>query len=172
MATPMRSTDFRSVVEPILNEVFDGVYDQRADEWKQIFREQKGIPRNYHEEPVLYGFGAAPELPDGMAVTYQSGGILFVQRYLYHVYGLAFALTKVLVEDGDHIRIGQTYAKHLAQSLIETKETLTANILNRAFNAAFTGGDGVSLTSTAHPIVNGTFSNQLNYCCCFVANFT
>jgi hypothetical protein len=161
MATPMRSTDFRSVVEPILNEVFDGVYDQRADEWKQVFTEQKGIARNYHEEPVLYGFGAAPELPDGMAVTYQSGGVLFLQRYLYKVYGLAFALTKVLVEDGDHIRIGQTYAKHLAQSLVETKETLAANILNRAFNGSYTGGDGVSLIATNHPIVSGTFSNQL-----------
>ena len=161
MATPMRSTDFRSVVEPILNEVFDGVYTQRADEWKQIFEERKGIPRNYHEEPVLYGFGAAPELPDGMAVTYQSGGVLFLQRYLYKVYGLAFALTKVLVEDGDHIRIGQTYARHLAQSLIETKETLSANILNRAFNSAYAGGDGVALNSASHPIVNGTFSNLL-----------
>ena len=161
MATPMRSTDFRSVVEPILNEVFDGVYDQRADEWKMVFREQKGIPRNYHEEPVLYGFGAAPELPDGMAVSYQSGGVLFLQRYLYKVYGLAFSLTKVLVEDGDHIRIGQTYAKHLAQSLIETKETLSANVLNRAFNAAYPGGDGVALIDGSHPIVNGTFSNQL-----------
>jgi hypothetical protein len=157
----MRSTDFRSVVEPILNEVFDGVYDQRADEWKMVFREQKGIPRNYHEEPVLYGFGAAPELPDGMAVSYQSGGVLFLQRYLYKVYGLAFSLTKVLVEDGDHIRIGQTYAKHLAQSLIETKETLGANILNRAFNAAYPGGDGVALVANNHPIVNGTFSNVL-----------
>ena len=161
MATPMRSTDFRSIVEPILNETFDGVYEQRADEYKQVFEERKGIPRNYHEEPVLYGFGAAPELPDGMAVTYQSGGVLFLQRYLYKVYGLAFALTKVLVEDGDHIRIGQTYAKHLAQSLIETKETLGANILNRAFNASYPGGDGKSLVATDHPIVNGTFSNQL-----------
>ncbi len=161
MAPPMRSTDFRSVVEPILNEVFDGVYEQRADEWNQVFREQKGIPRNYHEEPVLYGFGAAPELPDGMAVTYQSGGVLFLQRYLYKVYGLAFSLTKVLVEDGDHIRIGQTYAKHLAQSLIETKETLGANILNRAFNGSYPGGDGVALVANNHPIVNGTFSNLL-----------
>ena len=162
MATPMRSTDFRSVVEPILNETFDGVYDQRADEWKMVFREQKGIPRNYHEEPVLFGFGAAPELPDGMPVTYQSGGVLFLQRYLYKVYGLAFALTKVLVEDGDHIRIGQTYARHLAQSLIETKETLGANILNRSFTAAYAGGDGVELVATNHPIANGTFSNKLS----------
>jgi hypothetical protein len=157
----MRSTDFRSIVEPILNEAFDGVYDQRADEWKQVFREERGIPRNYHEEPVLFGFGAAPELPDGTAVTYQSGGVLFIKRYQYKVYGLAFALTKVLVEDGDHIRIGQTYAKHLAQSLVETKETLAANVLNRAFNGAYAGGDGKSLVATDHPIINGTFSNQL-----------
>ena len=162
MATPMRSTDFRSIVEPILNEEFDGVYDQRADEWKQVFKEVTGTPRNYHEEPVLYGFGAAPELPDGMPVTYQSGGVLFIQRYVYKVYGLAFALTKVLVEDGDHIRIGQTYARHLAQSLIETKETLAANILNRAFNGSYVGGDGVSLINSAHPIVGGSFSNILS----------
>ena len=162
MATPMRSTDFRGIVEPILNEEFNGIYDQRADEWAQVFKEQTGIPRNYHEEPVLYGFGAAPELPDGMPVTYQSGGTLFIQRYLYKVYGLAFALTKVLVEDGDHIRIGSTYARHLAQSLIETKETLCANVLNRAFNASYTGGDGVALCSASHPIQGGTFTNILS----------
>jgi hypothetical protein len=137
----MRSTDFRSIVEPILNEAFDGVYDQRADEWKQVFVQQQGIPRNYHEEPVLYGFGAAPELPDGTAVTYQAGGVLFLQRYVYKVYGLAFALT--------------------AQSLIETKETLCANVLNRAFTAGYVGGDGVTLVANNHPIAAGTFSNQL-----------
>ena len=162
MAAPMRSTDFRSIVEPILNESFDGVYDQRADEWSTVFREQAGIPRNYHEEPVLYGFGAAPQLPDGSPVTYQQGGVLFLQRYVYQVFGLAFALTKVLVEDGDHIRIGQVYAKHLAQSLVETKELLCANVLNRAFNSSYVGGDGVSLINTAHPIAAGSFSNQLN----------
>lgn len=162
MATPMRSTDFRSIVEPILNQEFDGIYDQRADEYTQVFKTFTGTPRNYHEEPVLFGFGAAPELPDGMPVTYQSGGTLFIQRYLYRVYGLAFALTKVLVEDGDHIRIGQTYSRHLAQSLIETKETLCANILNRAFNGSYLGGDGVSLNSASHPISGGTFSNLLS----------
>lgn len=168
MAIPMRSTDFRAIVEPILNEEFDGVYEQRVDEWKGPFKEQTGIPRNYHEEPVLFGFGAAPELPDGSPVSYQAGGVLFMKRYQYRVWGLAFALTQVLVEDGDHIRIGQIYAKHLGQSLIETKETLCANVLNRAFNASYPGGDGVSLINTAHPISSSpgsgsgtTFSNQL-----------
>ena len=85
-AAPMRNTDFRAVVEPILNQFFDGVYDQRKDEWKQVFREvQATIERAYFEEPVGYGFGAAPELPDGMPVTYQQGGILFNKRYTYKV---------------------------------------------------------------------------------------
>ncbi len=160
-AAPMRSTDFRAIVEPILNQAFDGVYDQRKDEWKAVFREQPGIARAYHEEPVLFGFGAAPELPDGQPVTYQQGGTLFVKRYIYKVYGLAYALTQVLIEDGDAVRIGSTYAKHLAQSLVETKETKCANELNRAFNGAFVGGDGVALCVSNHPIYNGTFSNVL-----------
>jgi hypothetical protein len=162
MAVPMRSTDFRAIVEPVLNKEFDGIYNQRDDEQSQVFKEFTGTPRNYHEEPVLFGMGAAPELPDGMPVTYDAGGVLFIARYIYKVYGLAFALTKVLVEDGDHIRIGATYSRHLAQSLVETKETLGANILNRAFNASYTGGDGKELCATDHPIASGsTFSNEL-----------
>lgn len=157
----MRSNQFRSVVEPILNEVFDGVYGLRKDEWKGVFDEINGIKRAYHEVPVLYGMGAAPEMPEGTAVTYQSGGELFVKRFIYRVYGLAYALTQVLVEDGDAVAIGSIYAKQLANALIETKETLTANVLNSAFNPAYLGGDGVALNVSNHPIIGGTFSNLL-----------
>ena len=157
----MRSTDFKAVVEPILNEGFDGVYDQRKDEWKSLFSEQQGLPRAYQEEYVQYGFAAAPELPDGTPVSYQSGGVLFVQRYVPKVYGLAYAMTKVLVEDSEHVSQGKIHAKHLAQSLIETKETVTANVLNRMTNTSYKGGDGVPLISASHPIVGGTFSNRL-----------
>lgn len=157
----LRSTDFKAIVEPILNQAFDGVYDQRDGEYKMVFKEEDGIKRSYHEEPVLYGFGAAPQLPDGNPVTYDQGGQLYIQRYQYFVYGLAFALTKVLVEDGDHIRIGSTYSKHLAQSMQETLETVPINHLNRAFNGSYTGGDGVALCVNNHPVIGGSQSNLL-----------
>ena len=160
-ANIMRNTDFRAVVEPILNEVFDGVYDQRKDEYLQIFKVRTGIPRDRHEEPMLFGFGAAPELPEGMPVTYQAGGTLWLKEYLYKRYGLAFALTSTLIEDGDHIRIGTTYSEHLAQSLIETKELLCANVVNYAVNSAYPGGDGVPLASASHPLAVGSASNLL-----------
>ncbi len=150
----MRNTDFRSIVEPILNEEFDGVYDQRKDEYLQVFSVKTGIPRDRHEEPMLFGFGAAPELPEGMPVTYQAGGVLFLKEYIYKRFGLAFALTSTLIEDGDHIRIGSVYSQHLAQSIIETKELNCAGVINTAFTQA--QGDGVSII---HPIATGTFSN-------------
>ena len=159
--TAMRSTQFRSIVEPILNQHFDGVYDQRTDEYKAVFTEENGVKRAYHEEVVLYGMGAAPVLPDGQAVTYDEGGELYVKRYTYDVYGLAFALTKVLVEDGDHIRMGSTMSKHLAQAMDETLETVTCNHLNRAFTSGYNGGDGVPLISASHPVIGGTQSNVL-----------
>jgi hypothetical protein len=159
----MTSSQFRVIVEPILAKEFDGVYDQRADEWKEVFKEESGEPRAYHEEPMLYGFGAAPEMPEGTGVTFDSGGVLYIARYLYKVYGLGFAITQVLVEDGDHIKIGKTYARHLAQSMVETKETVTSNVLNRAFNSSFKGGDGKELCATDHPTAaSGDFSNELS----------
>ena len=159
--TIMRSTQFRSIVEPILNQAFDGVYDQRTDEYKSVFTEETGTPRAYHEEVVLYGMGAAPKLADGQAITYDEGGQLYVQRYTYDVYGLAFALTKVLVEDGDHIRLGSTMSKHLALAMDETLETVTCNHLNRAFTSGYNGGDGVSLISASHPVIGGVQTNVL-----------
>jgi hypothetical protein len=159
--TIMRSTQFKNIVEPILNQSFDGVYDQRTDEYKQIFATETGTARGYHEEVMLYGMGAAPILPDGQPITYDEGGQLYVKRYTYDVYGLAFALTKVLVEDGDHIRLGTTMSKHLAQAMDETLETVTANHINRAFTSGYNGGDGVALCSASHPVIGGTQSNVL-----------
>jgi len=164
VAVPMNSTQFRVIVEPILNEHFDGVYNQRKDEYKAIFRTKPGIARAYHEEPVMFGLGSAPQMADGGPVTYKQGGVLYNKRYVYRQYGAAFAMTKVLVEDGDHINLGKIYSEQLGQAMVETEEVATANVLNFAFtnSAPYLGGDGVSLNNSAHPIVGGTYSNLLS----------
>lgn len=160
-SAPMTSTQFKSVVEPILNEVADGMYSERKDEYLQIFKVVKGIERSYHEVPLLYGFSSAPEVPEGDAVQYQAGGVAYVKRFDYKQYGAACAMTQILIEDGDHIRLGSIYAKNLVRSMTETLETKCANELNRSFNASFAWGDGVSLISNAHPTVSGNQSNLL-----------
>lgn len=163
MAVPMNSTQFRSIVAPLLNEPFDGIYDMQDKQYQKYCNVQDGTPRSYHEEPVLYGFQQARRVPAGMPVPYQQGGQLFVKRYVYDVYGLAYAMTKVLVEDGDHIRLGRIFAKQAGNAMIETEETLAANVLNYSFNNAVPGGDGVSYVNSAHPGGPGasTYSNLL-----------
>jgi hypothetical protein len=162
MAVPVSSLQFKSVVSPILNEVVDSVFAQRTEEWKQVAKEKQGVDRAYHEFPVLYGMPAVPEIPDGTAITYSTFGQAYIYRIVYKVYGMGFALTKILVEDGDHIRIGTIGAEQLAQAYVETEEVLVANLFNRAFNSAYTYGDGVCWVANNHPlIIGGTYSNLL-----------
>lgn len=160
MPAPMTSTQFRILVEPILSEHFDGVYDLRK-EYREFMRVKPGIQRAYQMEPVMYGLGTAPLMGEGGPVTYKSGGVVFNKTYVFQQYGIAFGLTKVLVEDGDHISIGRIYSEQMGMGMAETEETESANVLNRAFNGAYLGGDGQTLCATAHPIVGGTASNLL-----------
>lgn len=163
MTTPTTSMNLKTIVAPIYSEAFDGIYNIRKDEWKAAFKEIPGGESDQLVEPMIYGFGAAPLLPDGAAITYDTGGETLVANYKFNVYGLAFAITEVLVEDGKHIDVGRMFSEHLANSAIETREILAANVLNRAFNSSYVGGDGVSLCNSAHPGAFGnTYSNLLN----------
>lgn len=157
----MTSTDFKSEVEPIINDAFDGIFN-RDKEYNKVFQDVPGIPRAYHEEPVLYGFPTAPEMPEGTPVVYRSGGELFRSRFTYMTFGMAFALTKQLVEDGEAVPFLKVFAEHGGASMNERIELDCANILNRSFDSTYSGGDGVSLINTAHPSATGAnFSNQI-----------
>jgi hypothetical protein len=52
---------------------------------------------------------------------------------------------------------------HLGMGARQTQETVAANVYNRAFTAAYSGGDGKELLSTSHPnISGGTYSNKIS----------
>lgn len=158
----MLASQFKDIVEPLLNEVFDGNYARNPEEWKPLFKVEKALDRRYQEMPMLYGFGMAPEKEEGAPVAYDAGGEAWKQRFVHKVYALAYSLSAELVEDGDHIAIGKIFAEALSQAMKESKEVVHANIFNRAFSSSYVGGDGVSLLSSAHPLAGGgTFSNKL-----------
>lgn len=164
MSAPITLSALREVVEPILNDNYDGVYEQRKNEWKGVFAEREGLKRSSHVETVLYGFNNAPIVGDGEPLPYSTGGTLWSINFPYYQIALGFAITKMAMEDGEHIDIAAKFSKHLAQSMIETEEILAANVLNQGFDAGVTqkGGDGLPLFSTDHAMANGqTYSNKL-----------
>tara|TARA_B100001559_G_scaffold320420_2_gene332544 strand:+ start:16000 stop:16908 length:909 start_codon:yes stop_codon:yes gene_type:complete len=147
-------------LEPGLNALFGLEYARYGDESAEIF-ETESSDRAFEEEVMLVGFGNAAEKAEGAGVQYDSASEAYTSRYTHETIALAFALTEEAVEDNLYDRLANRYTKALARSMNHTKQVKAANVLNNAFNNAFTGGDGVELCSTAHPLsYGGTFANE------------
>ena len=147
-------------LEPGLNALFGLEYGRYENEHAEIF-ETESSDRAFEEEVMLTGFGSAPVKNEGGAVNFDDAQESFTSRYTHETIALAFSITEEAVEDNLYDRLASRYTKALARSMAHTKQVKAANVLNNAFNSSFTGGDGVELCSTAHPLSGGgTFANE------------
>ena len=119
----------------------------------------------FEEEAGISGFGLARLKTEGGGITYDSASQAFVSRYVHAVYALGFMISKEMYDDGLGEVTALRRANALAFSIRQTKEILAANVLNRAFTAAYTMGanhDGQELCASDHPNkAGGTWSNML-----------
>ena len=147
-------------LEPGLNALFGLEYGRYDAEHAEIF-ETETSDRAFEEEVMLSGFGNARVKSEGGSIVYDNATETFAARYTHETIALGFAITEEAVEDNLYDRVSARYTKALARSMANTKQVKAANVLNNAFDPNFTGGDGVELCSTAHPLVAGTLSNEL-----------
>ena len=148
-------------LEPGLNALFGLEYKQYADEWNEIF-DTETSDRAFEEEVMLAGFSNAAVKPEGQGVTFDDAQETFTARYTNETIALAFSITEEAIEDNLYDRLASRYTKALARSMSNTKQVKAANVLNNAFDSSFAGGDGKELCATDHPIVAGTFRNELS----------
>lgn len=158
----MTLQQFREIVEPLMNQPFDGVYKMTPTEWDKFFTVERALERSLQNDPTIYGLGVATQKPEGQNFASDQGGIAYTVPYVQKVYGIMTYMTQELIEDGDHISFGRIFAEHMARAMLNAKEIQHANVLNFAINASYIGGDGKPLLATDHPLANGgTFSNRL-----------
>ena len=148
-------------LEPGLNALFGLEYKNYADEHAEIF-DVENSDRAFEEEVMLSGFANASVKPEGSSVNYDTAQESFTARYTHETLALAFSITEEAIEDNLYDRLASRYTKALARSMANAKQVKAANVLNNAFDSSFTGGDGVELCSAVHPIVAGTFKNELS----------
>ena len=141
-------------LEPGLNALFGLNYENYTEEFSEIFA-QETSDRAFEEEVLITGFGSAPTKTEGQGVQYDTASESFTSRYTNETIALAFSLTSEAIEDNLYDSLGKRYTKALANSMANTKEVKGADVLNNAFSSSFTGGDGVSLINTAHPLAGG-----------------
>ena len=139
---------------PGLNALFGLEYARYGEEHKEIY-ETETSERSFEEETKLSGFSAAPVKNEGSAIAYDNAQEAWTARYNHETIALGFSLTEEAIEDNLYDSLSARYTKGLARAMAYTKQVKAASILNNGFNAAYAGGDGVSLFSTAHPLVSG-----------------
>jgi hypothetical protein len=145
---------------PGLNALFGLEYKRYGEEHKEIF-ETETSERSFEEETKLSGFSAAPVKNEGSALAYDNAQEAWTARYNHETIAMGFSITEEAMEDNLYDSLSSRYTKALARAMAYTKQVKAAAILNQGFSSAVTYGDGVSLFSTAHPLVSGgTNSNR------------
>lgn len=135
-------------------------YSEHALELSEIF-DTENSTKAYEEDVQLVGTGLFPVKGQGAALSYDQIKQGYVQRYNHLTYAMGIVFTHEMLADKQY-DLGFKQARYLGYSARQTQETVAANILNRAFDAAYTYADGVELCSTAHANVSGgTFANEL-----------
>ena len=147
-------------LEPGLNALFGLEYAQYENQHAEIF-DTENSDRAFEEEVMLSGFGASQVKPEGQAVTFDSATESFTARYTHETIALAFSITEEAVEDNLYDKVSTRYTKALARSMAHTKQVKGANVLNRAFNTSYTGGDSKELCATDHSTTGGDVKNEL-----------
>jgi hypothetical protein len=145
---------------PGLNALFGLEYKKYGEEHREIF-ETETSERSFEEETKLSGFSAAPVKNEGAAIRYDNAQEAWTARYTHETIAMGFSITEEAIEDNLYDSLSARYTKALARAMAYTKQVKAANILNTAFSSTVTYGDGQTLISTAHPLVDGgTNSNR------------
>ena len=144
---------------PGLNALFGLEYARYGEEHKEIY-ETETSERSFEEETKLSGFSAAPVKNEGSAIAYDNAQEAWTARYNHETIALGFSLTEEAIEDNLYDSLSARYTKGLARAMAYTKQVKAAAVINNGFSAAYAGGDGVALFSTAHPLVSGSTNSN------------
>jgi len=78
-------------------------------------------------------------------------------------YGLGYVVTYEEIKNNLAMKSAKRRTMSLRFAFHTTKQTVAANVYNRAFNSSYTFGDGKEMLATDHPNTSGgTWSNELS----------
>lgn len=162
---PISTGNIAKLLYPGLNRIYGHKYSEKPKQCDEIF-ETKTSRRAYEEDIGITGFGLASIKTEGNAVTYDEEIQGFLTRYSPVVWASGFIITEEAIDDDLYDVVGQRRTEGLAYSMRQTEEIVAANVLNRAFNTSYVGGDSATLIastgagSSTHPNVSGgTWTN-------------
>lgn len=161
MATlPISISNYPKLSKPGLASVYGLEYDRIPTIYDK-FVETRTSEYAYEQLVELIGTGIAPQKVQGGPMAFDSITQGVVTTAYNISYGLGLQFTFEEKKDNKYSQaIDKT--KALANSMKQTREINSANLINNMSSASYPGGDGVALISASHPTANGTQSNLIS----------
>ena len=160
MAGIINTGSFASDLLPGVSTWFGMAYEQYKSDYEQIFEMVKSS-RAFEREILASGLGLPQVKTEGGSVSYDSMGQGYDKEYTHVTYSNGFVITREMLEDGQSDVIAKLRTSDLAWSMHAGREVVAANVLNRAFNSVYAGGDGKELCATNHPTKADDLKNEL-----------
>jgi hypothetical protein len=162
----MSGTIFSSTIFNSFKETLDSIVDDRLGENESALVCKKwmkvgSMDEAYVDDLEMGGPGLAAETDEGEEITVGTIREGFLKRYVPRKFALKLIVTDEAMEDNKYPETLRL-AKRLDRAIYKTFDIDATNILIRAANTSYVGGDGVPLASAAHTLPSGgTFSNTL-----------
>lgn len=162
MAAITTSIGFRtlkSTLDAVNTDKTDGIEDGL-----QCYQycDRQTMADNYVDDLEAGGPGFATEKDEGEALDVMDVREGYMTRYFARKFGLILEMTEELDEDGKYNDKYLQLARRNKRAVFKALELDCANMLNRAADSGYVGGDGLSLANSLHTIpTGGTFSNTL-----------
>lgn len=157
---PVNLAQIRDLLLPGLWGI-SGKYPMIERQWPKVFRQTDSNMALERRASMRY-LGLAQLKNEGGPTAFDNGaGQRFVYNAEHFEIGLGYAITRKAIDDNLYKAEFGPSNDGLMESFKETEEIYAANVFNSGttYNAA-TGGDGVALFSTAHPIDGATIANR------------
>lgn len=159
-------TIFSSDIYQSFKETLDSIVDDKTAENESSLVCKKwlkigSMDEAYTDDLEMGGPGLANETGEGVEIGTGSIREGFLTRYTPSKYALKLVVTDEAMEDNKYPETLKL-AKRLDRAIYKTFDVDNTNILIRAQNSSYVGGDGVPLASASHTLPNGgTWSNTL-----------
>lgn len=145
---------------PALDFIVEQAWESFAAKHEQIFN-IKEMATSIAQSTQISALQAAGSVGEAEEIPAQRKYQGYAKTYTAIKYGIMLATSQELLDDMQHDVMGQD-ARRLAQAVMTTVETVSADVLNDGFSS--NGLDGVPLFSASHPLLApgaGTGSNLL-----------
>ena len=135
-------------------------YAEHEEEYPMLYDVEMS-DKAYEEDVEISGFGTLREKGQGEALNYDAEVQGAVTRYTHVAYAGGYIVTFEELRDDLYEVVSKRRSGMLSFAGRQTEEIIGASVFNNAFNSSFTGGDGQSMISSAHPSIGGNWSNLL-----------